>query len=83
MTTVEAPYKSSVQDLARRMKRGSGPLHDLTNLVAKTLHEERYPKHSWEHDREHDGWLAVGSWRVAEAVVRALPLAVSTRGSRR
>ena len=61
----------------RRYKAGSGHLHDLTELIAKAIHEEQHPGKSWEEDREHDTWLAVGSWQSAEAVVAVLPLAIA------
>lgn len=60
----------------RRFKEGSGPLHELTNRIAKTLHEERH-RSTWENACEHDSWLAVSSWEDAEAVVAVLPLGVA------
>lgn len=58
----------------RRYKTGAGPLHELTERIAKTIHEERHPGKPWEQAREIDTWLAVGSWQTAEAVVAILPL---------
>jgi hypothetical protein len=50
-------------------------MHDLTNLVAKTLFEHEYSS-AWEKACEDDSWLAVGSWMMAEAVVARLPMVV-------
>lgn len=60
----------------KRYKAGSGPLHELTENVARAIHEDRYSSPSWDHDKVKDAWLAVGSWQAAEAVVRVLPLSV-------
>lgn len=62
----------------RRYKSGDGPLHELTERVAKTIHEHDHPGRSWERDRGRDTWLAVGAWQTAEAVVAVLPMVVSS-----
>lgn len=71
-----ATRDTDVASLAKRMLRGSGRLHDLTNTIAEAIHKAEHPGHSWEHDRVKDQWLAVGTWRAAEAVIRVLPLVV-------
>lgn len=58
-----------------RYKNGKGPLHDLTESIAKAIHESNN-KSSWEIVREHDTWLAVGSWISAEAVISILPFSI-------
>ena len=61
------------QSAGRRMLHGIGPIHDLTSLVAKTIHEAGHSRRSWEHVLAHDQWLTIGSWIAAEEVVKALP----------
>ncbi len=61
------------QAAGRRMLDGVGPMHDLTNLVARAIHESEHPRRTWDRDRTADQWLAVGSWIAAEKVVKALP----------
>lgn len=59
----------------QRYKSGSGPLHELTEKIAKAIHESHYDQ-SWEIAREADTWLAVGSWIDAEVVIKVLPFNV-------
>lgn len=65
-----------------RYKNGKGPLHELTESIAKAIHESNHDK-SWENARENDSWLAVGSWMTAEAVVAILPLSVALSEKRK
>lgn len=76
MTRLAALRDDDVQSLGRRMQSGSGPLWELTNNIARAIHESRYRTRDWDHVRTEDQWLAVGTWRQAEAVVRVLPFAV-------
>lgn len=49
-------------------------LHELTEKVARAIHESEHEGSRWDHDKERDQWLTVGSWMAAEAVVAILPL---------
>jgi hypothetical protein len=60
----------------RRYKEGSGPLHELTETVARAIHNCDHAQ-GWDYAKERDQWLAVGSWIAAEAVVAVLPMVVS------
>lgn len=71
-----AERDTDVSAIARRMLRGSGPMWELTNTVARAIHESDHGRNNWDHDRTEDQWLAVGTWRQAEAVIRVLPFAV-------
>ena len=61
----------------RRFKNGSGPIHELTENVARAIHETRHPGSQWDKAKVNDQWLAVGSWIAAEAVVSVLPVTVA------
>lgn len=59
----------------KRFKGGSGPLHALTEQIARAIHEADHESSQWDWAKEHDQWLAVGSWIAAEAVMAILPMA--------
>lgn len=55
-----------------RYKDKDAPLHALTEIIARAIHEENHPDSKWDIAKEGDTWLAVGSWMAAERVVQAL-----------
>ena len=72
----KGPYRRDPAGAWQRFQNGSGPLHDLTVTVARTIHEQEHQGKKWDADVVSDQWLAVGAWQTAEAVVAALPLVV-------
>lgn len=56
----------------KRFKSGSGPLHALTEQIARAIHETDHSGSQWDSAKESDQWLAVGSWIAAEAVMAVL-----------
>ena len=68
----------SPSDAWCRYKDGSGPLHQLTERIAEAIHEVEHRGSRWEYAKDHDQWLALGSWMAAEAVTAILPIAVPT-----